>query len=154
MDRLKEKKEQLLELAEVLNKFASEAVQLRVLELVFAEENTSHEEPRRGSLSVTKRPHRIVRRKQESQPDTEGKKWTEKKKRGTGSGAPATLTQLVEGTFFDSPRTINDIIEYSKHNLARTFKANEFSGKLARLVRNGALTREKNAENQYEYKKT
>jgi hypothetical protein len=71
-----------------------------------------------------------------------------------GAGAVATLTQLLAGNFFDKPRTINDIIEHCKHNLARTFKPNEFSGKLARMVRNGALTRKKNADKQYEYKKS
>src|SRR6266508_7025079 len=70
-----------------------------------------------------------------------------------GTGAVATLSQLASGTFFDKPRTIKDLIDHCKHNLARTFKANEFSGKLGRMVRNGELTRKKNADKQYEYKK-
>ena len=53
----------------------------------------------------------------------------------------------------NKPRTINDLIEHCKHNLARTFKANEFSGKLGRMVRNSELTRKKNTDKQYEYKK-
>ena len=71
----------------------------------------------------------------------------------SGSGAVATITQLLDGDFFKKPCVINDIIKHCKDNLARTFKANEFSGKLGQLVRTNQLTRVKNTDNQYEYKK-
>ncbi len=76
-----------------------------------------------------------------------------KKKLSGGTGAKATLAKLMDGDFFTQPRTINDIIEHCKHNLARSFKANGFSGKLASMVRSGELTRKKNKEEQYEYNK-
>ena len=63
------------------------------------------------------------------------------------------MIQLAESDFFKEPRTINDIIEHCKHNLARSFRANEFSGKLGRMVRNEELKRKKNKDHQYEYKK-
>jgi len=71
----------------------------------------------------------------------------------TGSGAVATLSQLAKSDFFSTPKTISDIVDHCRHNLARSFKANDFSGKLARMIRAGELTREKNTDNQYEYKK-
>jgi hypothetical protein len=70
-----------------------------------------------------------------------------------GTGAVATVTQLVEGDFFKKPRTIGAIVEHCKHNLARSFKTNEVSGKLVQLVRTNQLTRTTNADKQYEYKK-
>jgi hypothetical protein len=76
-----------------------------------------------------------------------------RRKASSGIGAVATLSQLLSGNFFDKPRTIKDVIDHCKHNLARTFRANEFSGKLGRMVRDHELTRKKNADKQYEYKK-
>ncbi len=78
---------------------------------------------------------------------------SDKRKAQGGTGAVAILTKLATTDFFDKPKTINDILEHCKDNLARTFKANEFSGKLGRMVRGKELKREKNADNQYEYKK-
>lgn len=72
-------------------------------------------------------------------------------KKPSGQGAVATLIKLVEDGFFNEPKSIGNIVEHCDHNLARKFKANEFSGKLGRLVREGTLTRTKNSENQYEY---
>jgi hypothetical protein len=143
-------KKQLGELASVLNAFKSEAVQLRLLDFLIGQETA--EEP-----SKVQRRNRSAKRV-ESKPSpaaaSEGSPGKKKKKAVSGTGAPATLTQLLGTTFFDKPKTINDIIEHCKHNLARTFKANEFSGKLGRMVRIGELTRKKNSDKQYEYKKS
>lgn len=143
-------KKQLSELATVLNGFKSEAVQLRILDLVLgkksAEDIADQQEDDNTARRV--RARRVPKTKK-----ADGVAPGKRKKAPAGTGAPATLTQLLSGNFFDRPRTINDIIEHCKHNLARTFKANEFSGKLARMVRNGQLTRKKNADKQYEYKK-
>ena len=149
IEKLNGIKKQLVELATVLNAFKSEAVQLRLLDVLLEQEAT--EEPvktHRRTRSSKKARQSVPAEK--SAGKSSGKK---KKKAPSGTGAPATLTQLLSTTFFDKPRTIKDIIEHCKHNLARTFKANEFSGKLARMVRNDELTRKKNADKQYEYKK-
>jgi hypothetical protein len=143
-------KKELAELSTLLNEFKSEAVQLRILDFVLG--RRVEQSPAGGAEEGSTRPRGKTRRNQERKPtaaDGAGKR----KKAPSGTGAPATLTQSLSGTFFDKPRTINDIIEHCKQNLARTFKANEFSGKLGRMVRNGELTRKKNAEKQYEYKK-
>ncbi len=151
IEKLESLKEQLGELAAVLNEFKSEAVQLRILEILLDNDSlTSEGDGRRENGRHGPRiPRRKVRKAKDSDAVIAGKR----KKAPAGAGAPATLTQLLSGDFFDQARTINDIIEHCKHNLARTFKANEFSGKLGRLVRSGELTRKKNADNQYEYKK-
>lgn len=147
IDKLDRIKKQLGELATVLNAFKSEAVQLRILDVLLGQEPTK--EP-----DTTERRTRSSKKPPPSRTATaQGSTGKKKKMAPLGTGAPATLTQLLLTTFFDKPKTINDIIEHCKNNLARTFKANEFSGKLARMVRNGELTRKKNADKQYEYKK-
>ena len=149
MDKLEGMKKRLSELATVLNEFKSETVQLRILELVLNEESLKDGSDQQQDVSHSSKVpvQKIVASKKNT--GVPGKR----KKAAAGAGAPSTLTQLLSGAFFDKPRTINDVIEHCKHNLARTFKANEFSGKLGRMVRDGDLTRKKNADNQYEYKK-
>lgn len=156
IERFSELKKDLTELATVLNQFKSEAVQLRLLELLFdADSNTSTESDNviiKSKGRTKKRPKTDVA-KASRKPVAEGKGKEKPKKAATGQGAPATLTNLLAGDFFKTHKTIGDIIDHSKMNLARSFKSNEFSGKLARLVRSGELTRKKNADGQYEYKK-
>lgn len=139
-------KKQLPELASMLNAFKSEAVQLRIVDFILGS-------PTEPLPQDKKTPKKTAGRKAKVKEEGGGAPG-KKKKAPAGTGAAATLTQLLGGNFFDKSRTINDIIEHCKHNLARTFKANEFSGKLGRMVRNGELTRKKNADNPYEYKKT
>jgi len=150
MQKLDGIKKQLSELAAVLNAFKSEAVQLRILDFVLGEEPLEEVERKPANIRTARKSHPL---RTASLKKTDGEKSAIRKKTPSGTGAPATLNQLLAGPFFDKPRTINDVIEHCKHNLARTFKANEFSGKLGRMVRTGDLTRKKNADKQYEYKK-
>lgn len=146
LEKIDSIKKQLGELATVLNAFKSEAVQLRLLDHLLGEQP---EEKTGGAQRRTRKKTKVKR----TAAPTGGGEASKKKKASSGTGANATLTQLLAGTFFDKPKTINDLIEHCKHNLARTFKANEFSGKLGRMVRNNELTRKKNTDKQYEYKK-
>jgi hypothetical protein len=141
-------KQQLSELANVLNEFKSEAVQLRLLELIFAMDRT--EAAGKNKPATKRRP--AAKKGNTAEHSGESAAATVRKNRGEyGSRAVATLNQLVAAGFFKKPQTINDIIEHCKHNLARTFKANDFSGKLGLLVRSGELSRKKNVYGQYEY---
>jgi hypothetical protein len=143
-------RKQLAELAEVINSFKSEAVQLRIVELVLG--TLPKTEPSERTDDEPKKSDKPKPRKRKAKSSSE-ESTSEKRKASNGMGAVAILTQLTTTDYFDKPKTINDILEHCKHNLARTFKANEFSGKLARLVRAGDLKREKNVDNQYEYNK-
>lgn len=150
-------KQQLNELSGVINSFKSEAVQLRIVELIFGAKDSEGTEiaslvmnaldiPQRRRKNRT----RTVARPNVSRVDGNG----DAKRRGSsGSGPVSTVTQLAAGDFFKQSRTINDILEHCQNALARRFKANEISGKLGRMVRNRELTRQKNADGQYEYKK-
>lgn len=140
-------KSQLKDLSEIVNSFKSEAVQLRIVELVFGFDTEE------SSDVDTKEEKGSVKRKAPKK-KTKKKSSTTKKKasnKPSGQGAVATLTRLIDEGFFAKSKSIGDIVEHCDHNLARKFKANEFSGKLGRLVREGTLARTKNSENQYEY---
>ena len=139
-------KEQLQGLSEVVNSFKSEAVQLKIVEFILGLES---EDEQKIINSSPKR--KTTRRKTAKKPTDE----TSQKRTGKkpfGQGGPATLDKLIEEGFFSEPKSIGDIVKHCEHNMARKFKANEFSGKLARLVRHGTLVRNKNSDNQYEYK--
>jgi len=146
-------KKQLGELSEVINSFKSEAVQLRIIELVLGlpsnEESGSEPTSEVNDRSSKKR----KAKKKTKAKETDAAPNTRKKVAQAGTGAVATLSQLAKTDFFAKPKTISDIISHCSTNLARNFKANDFSGKLARMIRNDELTRSKNTENQYEYTK-
>ncbi|HEX7061545.1 MAG TPA: hypothetical protein VF200_06210 [Woeseiaceae bacterium] len=144
-------KSQLAELADIINKFKSEAVQLRIVELVLRGQSSSSATESEDTIP----PQRASRRKErgaKKKPDqvADGGR-SAKKKASSGDGAIATLTKVYQEGFFKSPRTIKDILAHCETNLARRIKANEISGKLARMVRSGELKRAKNADGQYEY---
>jgi hypothetical protein len=147
-DNLEKMKKQLSELAGVINLFKSEAVQLKIVELILGDITEPEEKIAEGDKP---RLLKTAQKKKFAQKKENDPKSLHKKK--TSGGAVATLTELLAGEFFKQPRTINDIIEHCKHKKARNFKANEFSGTLARLVRDSKLTRNKNKNKQYEYKK-
>lgn len=145
-------KAHLAELAEIIGKFKSEAVQLRLVELIFAggtflpstmsrQEPPSHETPAK------------TRRKSRPKPTSKAVDGVSAKKRtSSGSGAVSTLLKTFDEGYFKQPRSISDICAYCEVNLARRIKPNEISGKLGRMVRSRQLSRTKNSDNQYVYK--
>jgi len=145
-DRLKK---QLKELADVLNSFKSEAVQLRVVDLLLArilppESGASDRGPQaqprhRRSTSRATRNH------------TKSNTGTTKSTTAARPGGKKMLDRLINDGFFKQPRTIKDIVEHCKQRLAFTYRSSDFSGPLGRLTRDGVLKREKNANDQYEY---
>src|ERR1022692_1377216 len=96
-------KKQLSELANVLNGFKSEAVQLRLLELIFADGVTPRAEASQQSKKADQKPQK--RHKQAAKEDNPGDS-TKRKKSPSGTGANSTLTGLVSSNFFAKPRTI------------------------------------------------
>ncbi|BAO29199.1 hypothetical protein [Sulfuritalea hydrogenivorans] len=146
-------KTHLIELAEIINKFKSEAVQLRLVELLFnsaGTATTSPVTPESAPSSARSKPKRKPRAKsaQAGQKDDSG---VTKKKASSGGGAVATLVKIFEEGYFKQPRSIGDICTHCEINLARRIKPNEISGKLGRMVRSRELSRTKNSDNQYVY---
>ncbi len=150
-----ELKRQLSELSDVINKFSSEAVQLRIVDHVFGAEaiiridaDINGAQPDSG-IDDRKKSTRSAKKT----PSTKASKSSAngRKSQASAKGAVAILNDLVDGDFFKSNKTINDIVGHCDQSLARRFSASAFSGALARLTRNGVLERQKNADGQYEY---
>jgi hypothetical protein len=154
-----ELRKQLEELSSVINSFKSEAVQLRIVELIFTGEAESEaEEPRQDdSESTTSSGKRRGgrRRAPAKKVDAKSTKGGIQKKatRGGRKGPATILGELIDEGFFQKKRTIGDVIQHTSSQKARTFRANELSGPLGRFVRDKRLKRDKNADGQYEYQK-
>lgn len=145
--RFNEMKEKLGQVADILNQFKSEAVQLKVLEFLMSDSPGSSNES-----DVIKKKRKRTKRERPGSDST-----TPRAKRKSpsigGKGAYVTIGNLIESGFFKQPRTLKDIIEYCDKKKALKFKANEISGKMVRYLRDGKLSRDKNKDGQYQYVK-
>lgn len=141
-----EVKKQLAELSDVLNKFKSEQVQLKIVELVFTRTRVESEQPSAQSSSATKKRTRRSKSKVKSAVPENGKQRNASK----GTGPMPTLEQFIQEGFFKQKQTIGAVVDHCKTK-ARNFKNNELSGPLGRLVRHDKLSRTKNADDQWEY---
>lgn len=145
-------KEQLRELAEIINTFKSEAVQLRLIEIVFAAAEPDSRENSGGGKGNPARRERSAGRTGRTRATPKPQKDGVPKSRGAGRpGGKATLDRLHSEGFFKKPKTIKQLVEHSAQNLALKYKQSDFSGPLGRLTRDGKLKRTKNADKQYEY---
>jgi hypothetical protein len=145
IENIEEVKNQLKELSEVINSFTSEAVQLRIIELVFnAPQKEAPDITAQESEYPSPHPRRRIKSKVRSLPTDRA---------ANGEGPVSTLAKLADSDFFDRPQSIRAIIEHCEINFAKKIKQSDISGKLAKMVREGTLKREKNAEGQYEYSK-
>ena len=131
-------KEQLTELAEIINRFKSEAVQLKLLEILLGKAHAQASKEERAD----ERPTRRRRRRGKASQDEAVEKVEGKKRRSgaSGTGAVATLLKTYEEGFFSQPRTIGDICAHCETHHARRVKPNEISGKLGRMVRERQLS--------------
>jgi hypothetical protein len=148
-----ETKRQLAELATVLNSFKSEAVQLRIIELVLQGaadriDPPPSDDPGDRKRSAKTRGRGSAVRKATSENGEQGAK---SRRRGGGNGPIPTLEILIQEGFFKKHQTIGQIVEHCVSSKARNFKPNELSSPLGRLVRNNKLQRKKNADGQFEY---
>lgn len=144
-----ELKKQLEALSGVINGFKSEAVQLKIIEMIFSSRPITLPEVIAAPLvTETSRASASPVKKKRAAPEA-GKRTTARA--SSGAGAVATLLKTFESDFFSQPRTINAILQHCETNLARKIRANEISGKLARMVRSNHLKRAKNSDGQYEY---
>jgi hypothetical protein len=152
-------KQQLQELAPVINSFKSETVQLRVVELVFRGEGEEidlqpKDERNEGSDSKQKQKTKTKRqtRSNTKAKAKNGADETASKSGGKGgTGAHAAVSAILEEGFFKKDQSIRTIIDHLSTNKGRHFKANQISPSLLRLLRDNKLKRTKNKDNQYEY---
>jgi len=153
IDKFDQVKAQLSELAPIINGFTSEAVQLRIVDLIFGQrtdEDGSLDEEL-DSSSAPRPSKRKARRKTADK--AAGADQPAVKPRGS-SGRPSaasTLDRLITDGFFKQRKGLGDIVTYSSTTLALQYKLSDFSPTLVRAVRDGKLKRTKNDTGQYEY---
>lgn len=157
MTDLDEMQKRLKAIAEVVNSFKSESVQLRVVEVLLGQLGA----PAGNGNDLTRAtPKRAKRRKASTKGEPSAKelkaggpgKPARKDARGSASpGAFAMITQLLGEGFFKTPRPISAIVAHCSTSKGHHYKANECSPSLLRLLRDEKLKRAKNKEGQYEY---
>ena len=147
-----EVKQQLRELSEIVNAYKSEAVQLRVVDLVLGPylTKTSGNEPHDvEDANISPKRARTPSRTVNSR---EAKTSPASNRGGRKLGGKTLLARVYdEGFFKGTQQTIGAIVLHADRSLATKVKLSDLSGPLARYVRDGKLRRSKNAENQYEY---
>lgn len=153
-----EVKKQLTQLSNVVNRFKSEQVQLKIVDLIFRNagldigRSESADDIQAQPAGKAKRGRRHSARSRSPRSASAAANSKQKKTaKAKGSGPAAILHSLLDKGFFDKKKTISDVVTHCKNNLARAIPMNQLSGPLARLVRDEKLSRNKNAENQYEY---
>jgi hypothetical protein len=134
-------KKQLVEVAEVVNSFQSEAVQVRIIDRLLDIMIESEKADAEGSEIFSKK-GRKVRSDDESLAGAGRKK----------PGATKILNQLLSSDFFDVQRSISSIANYCKEQFDSDFKTSELSGILLKLANENKLRRERsNENNRFEY---
>ena len=147
-------KKELTELAPLINSFKSEAVQLRIVELIFQEGAEPEKKTRGktdGKAKAAKAAEAAPARKTRATAAAARTAAPAKKAKRAKSGPTAVLNQLIDEGFFKKPQAIGQIIEYAKAAKNRVIQSNQLSPVLARYVRIGKLKRQKNPKGQYEY---
>ena len=152
-------KDQIRQLADVVNAFKSEAVQLLVVQLLLSAELSAAEPDEEPKLPAEAAKGKRPRSRSTKAPNADpgGTKAPPKeRKAAAGVGKPggtATLTRLIGDGFFGKPKTIKEIVDHCQTKLALKFTQPAFSGPLIRAVRDGKLKRGKNKDGQFEYSK-
>ena len=138
-------KKQLLEIAEIVNSFKSEAVQVKIIDKIFEvlSESEKGDEGTGADLFAKK-----GRKRSDNYSD--GSTISGRKK----LGATKVLNQLLTTDFFDRPQSISAIADICKSNFNSDFKTSELSGILLKLAKENKLRRERNdTNNRFEYVK-
>ena len=147
-------KQQLSELSPIVNSFKSETVQLRVIELIFAQAvGVANAAQTSDSASPSPAPAKLKRRKAAKSNAGQSEKSDAKPTRGkTGRPGPGAIVDLLisEG-FFDKGKSPNDVVVHCRDDKVLTYNGTEISVALARAVKSQKLKREKDGNGQFLY---
>lgn len=150
IQNFEELKKQLNELATVLNSFKSEAVQLKLVDIIFEQSFDTDDYEKNKKTSEPKKI--LAKRKLKKVKVSDGDE-NSKSRKSSKMGPGTILNELIEEGFFDKSKTINKITEHSESSKGKKIKSGDFSSVLVRFVRDKRLERTKNSEGQYEYTK-
>lgn len=145
---LDELQTKLKAMAETINLFKSEAVQLRVIEVLLGHLGAVPEKP----ITAPKAGSKSRRRRAKPASSTETKASPARRSSRTSASSGALISDLLSSGFFKTPQTISKIVEHCARTRGHHFKASQCSPVLLRLVRDRKLERHKNKDGQYEYK--
>lgn len=134
-------KKQLTEIAEVVNAFKSEAVQLKIVDrLLDVLVDFDKADTEGADFSI---------KKHYKKADGENYPFAQSRKK---PGATKVLNQLLSTDFFNTAHSISSIADYCKENFDSDFKTSELSGILLKLANENKLKRERSKDNnRFEY---
>jgi superfamily II DNA helicase RecQ len=164
---------QLQKLSQTINTFKSEAVQLKLVELIFNEINISDLEGSIKSISTIDKIKKIkaakvkpvakVKKLKKALPIVEAnaeaktkvskpakvkaiakKKPVKKGKTKSKPGRTTAIRSLIESGYFASKRSAGEIVKYCNEELKVPCKISDLSGIIDRLVKDNVLQKEKN----------
>src|SRR5262245_36197014 len=118
-----ELKKELKEIAEILNLFKSEAVQLKVLDML-TERITSPSATTTTQKRRTSRGRKAAKEDEVANDESEKQSRSGATTRGSGGGAHSIIIRLLEEGFFDKPQTIGSITKHASERLGHHLKAN------------------------------
>lgn len=146
-------KNQLLELADTLNAFKSEAVQVKIAERLLDHIFVDKEFQPLNFENSGQEQNFASRRAKRINPNKELQDHSEVRERKP-TGATKAMHQLLDTDFFDQPKTIAAIASRYNQEFNGDFKTSEISGILLKSVKENLLKRKKNQDNKrYEYVK-
>jgi hypothetical protein len=149
-------KQQLSELSPIVNSFKSETVQLRVIELVFAQAAGIQESSQTAAATFkpASPPAAKARKRKASKAQATKSENSEAKpvrSKGGRPGPGAIVEQLIGEGFFNKGKTPNDVVIHCRDDKVLTYNGTEISVSLARAVKSQKLKREKDGNGQFLY---
>jgi len=150
-------KQQLKELASIINSYKSEAVQLKIVEELLGKQGLtviSAPAPARAAAPKAKAKNgRRKRRKVAAAPKVlkPGQKPGRRARRSERLGVVRILNGLIEEGFFKKAKPIGEVVARANSKHGASFKQADFSGPLLKLTRDLKLTRAQNPAGKFEY---
>jgi hypothetical protein len=139
-------REQLEKLAPTINAYKSEAVQLRIVELVFSQRPVTPVVSNPSSkVTVPEDPPPAPGVEKQRKP----RKVVAKKAGRPGPGAMVD-TLIAEG-FFKAAKGVAEVVKHCRESKVEVYSNTEISVSLSRAVKAGKLKREKTADEQFTY---
>lgn len=157
-NNIQELKGQLKELASVLNSFESEAVQLRMLEVLIEQGNIFSAKDLSTSSTTNKkkvgRPPKAAKETKEVQPtkSTASAKKTKTPRAPRKEGPTVIIKKLIDSGFFSQPKSVKEIIDEADIRFGKKYKPTDISSILTNMIKTGDLNRNKNVKTKkFEY---
>jgi hypothetical protein len=142
-------KKDFAQIADIVNSFKAESVQLKVLEFILEKTFKYTTETQTQKNANARKKSMLVNFPSIKVKGKKSKVGRHAKKGRPGPGV--TLKRLLQSGFFKKRRTIAEIISHAGSKLGFHYKTKELSIPLIRFIRDGKIDRDKNTKNQFVY---